>query len=124
MANTPLTNAGVDPYDRSVSRNVVDSADLETKSPNILQQLFERMSPRHCLGSVHGAGTACSTFILEDDAVDFDEVMPPLVRDVLKGGKRRTTALQKLYQMTDRERKQNRYVAAMANNQSGARCPL
>jgi hypothetical protein len=95
----------------STHDNVVESSDIGGKPPNILTQLLERMSPRHCLGSTHGgSSTSCHDFILQDDPVDFDGVMPTILRDVRKDRKLRVDALRKLYQMTDRERKQNRYA--------------
>jgi hypothetical protein len=58
--------------------------------------------------------TACSTcptaFLLEDESDDVSQVVLPLLRDLRKDNKARAVALQKLYQMTDRERQRNRYV--------------
>lgn len=107
-ANSPSSNIIADPFNDLLDGNVVEAADIDQgKSRNFLIQLLDRMSPRNCLAPMNVV--ACH--ILEEDAVDFDDVMPGILRNIRKGGKIKTKALQKLYQMTDRERKQNRYVS-------------
>jgi hypothetical protein len=109
QANSPSSNIVLDTsFDVPADGNVIDSADIDQGKPrNILLQLLDRMSPRNCLGPIGGAAT-CHSLILEDDVIDFDDVMPGIVEDVRSEGKKKMVALHKLYQMTDRERKQNR----------------
>jgi hypothetical protein len=111
QANSPSSNIVLDPFTVPADDNVIDSADIDPEKPrSILLQLLDRMSPRNCLGPIGGAAS-CHSIILEEDAIDFDDVMPGILEDVRSEGKKKTVALQRLYQMTDRERKQNRYVS-------------
>jgi hypothetical protein len=111
QANSPSSNVVLDPFTVPADGNVIDSADIDQGKPrSILLQLLDRMSPRNCLGPGAGAA-ACHSLILEDDAIDFDDIMPGILADVRSESKKRIMGLQKLYQMTDRERKQNRYVS-------------
>jgi hypothetical protein len=111
QANSPSSNVVLDPFTVPADGNVIDSADIDQGKPrNILLQLLDRMSPRNCLGPIGGAA-ACHSLILEDDAIDFDDIMPGMLEEVRSEGKKRMIGLQRLYQMTDRERKQNRYVS-------------
>lgn len=87
--------------------NKVESSDVEDSSGGFFQQFLTRMSPVHCLTP----DTACGgiNIIQDDDAtVDFDKLLPGLVRDLQKGGRPRSNALLRLYRVTDRTLPENR----------------
>ena len=87
----------------------VDSADVENYDGNssILKQLLSRMSPAQCLAPE----TACAGILPQaDDEMNFDKVLPTMVRDLQNGGKARSAALLRLYRATDRAMAINRYV--------------
>ena len=63
------------------------------------------LNPATCLAP----SVVCANIIVDDDdVVDYDVEVKPLLRDLRREGKLRTTALQKLYRMTDKESQKNR----------------
>jgi hypothetical protein len=85
---------------------------------SIFQQLLHSMNPVQCLSPTVIA--RCSNPLADDDddngptskvrpAAYFAKEVPPLLKDLEHEGKLRTTALQKLYRMTDKDNQKNRY---------------
>jgi hypothetical protein len=82
---------------------------------NIFQQLLQSMNPAQCLSPT--IVLRCSNPLADDDDNDksrpasyFAKEVPPLLKDLEHEGKLRTTALQKLYRMTDKDNQKNRCV--------------
>ena len=104
----------VDPMsDSKEDQNIleaVESADVEPEQQSaggaILKKLWESMNPAMCLAPA----TACTHVLLDEEIVEYNNVVPPMLRDMKHAGKSRTTALQKLYRFTDKEHQKNRYV--------------
>ena len=96
----------------------VESQDVDDAPPlSFFQTLLHSMNPAHCLapsGAAGGVVSACTNPLLDEDdddahpAVNFDVVIPPLLKDLQHEGKARTNALQTLYRMTDKENHKNR----------------
>lgn len=85
----------------------VDSEDVPQFPNGLWQQLWSRMNPAVCLAP----DTACTGTVLGDaTAIDLDREVPKLLRDLKQPGNERTEALQRLYKLSDRQRKNNRYV--------------
>ena len=90
-----------------------EADDVTPRKPNFVQQLLQRMSPSHCL-SGGDADTTTGCHVVGDchnplfDDGDVEEIAVSLLKDIQKEGKLRTVALQKLYRLTDRERKHHR----------------
>lgn len=88
----------------------VESADVEPEQQSagggIWKKILDSMNPAVCLAPA----TACSHVLLDDEVIEYNDVVPPMLRDIQHPGKSRTTALQKLYRFTDKEHQKNRYV--------------
>lgn len=80
----------------------IESDAFET--PALWKRLWDSMNPSVCLSPA----MACTHVFLDDDVVDYNSIVPPLLRDLKHPGKPRTAALQRLYRFTDRERHKNR----------------
>jgi len=86
--------------------NAVDSSEVDgSQSNSFVKQLLQRMRPKQCLAP---SVSSCTHPLFEEAGIDFDSEIPPMLKDLRTEGKLRTAALQRLYRMTDRERKQNR----------------
>jgi hypothetical protein len=73
--------------------------------PVFWKTLLQAMNPALCLQPA----TACTHVLLDDeDAVDYLNIVPPILKDMKHTGKLRTTALQKLSRLTDRASYKNR----------------
>lgn len=102
---------------RNGTTNIVaDSIEAEDLSAEkeervgIFRQLLHRMSPAQCLAPSGGASCHNPLF----DEKDVEDIVSTLLLDVKHPGKLRSSALLKLYRLTDRERQENRYVSATA----------
>jgi hypothetical protein len=82
----------------------LESEDVEPNTDGIWKKLWDSMNPSVCLGPA----TACTNVLTDDETIDYNSVVPPMLRDMQHTGKQRTAALEKLYRFTDRERYQNR----------------
>lgn len=81
-----------------------DDVDLHKPQEVFWVTLWNAMNPAMCLAPA----TACTQVLMDDEIVEYNRIMPPILRDMKHPGKARTTALQKLYRFTDRERQKNR----------------
>jgi hypothetical protein len=85
---------------------------------SLFQQLLHSMNPVQCLSPSIGRCSNPLGFDDDDDAnneknrINFEKEVPPLLKDLEHEGKLRTTALQKLYRMTDKDNQKNRCVVA------------
>jgi hypothetical protein len=93
----------------------VDSEDVPQFPNGLWQQLWSRMNPAVCLAP----DTACTGTVLGDaTAIDLDREVPKLLRDLKQPGNERTEALQRLYKLSDRQRKHNRVpIVAVVNSE-------
>lgn len=93
----------------------VDSEDVPQFPNGLWQQLWSRMNPAVCLAP----DTACTGTVLGDaTAIDLDREVPKLLRDLKQPGNERTEALQRLYKLSDRQRKNNRVpIVAVVNSE-------
>lgn len=82
----------------------LESDDVESKQEGMWKKLWDSMNPSVCLTPA----AACTNVLLEDETVDYNGIVPPMLRDIQNPGKQRTAALQQLYRFTDRERQGNR----------------
>ena len=80
----------------------IESDEFET--PALWRRLWDSMNPAVCLSPA----VACTHVFMDDDVVEYNRIVPPLLRDLKQPGKPRTAALQRLYRFTDRERHKNR----------------
>ena len=89
----------------------VESVDVEPEQQSaggvIWKRIMESMNPAVCLAPA----SACTHVLLDDDEIiDYNNLVPPMLRDIKHPGKSRTSALQKLYRFTGKEHQKNRYV--------------
>lgn len=93
----------------------VDSEDVPQFPNGLWQQLWSRMNPAVCLAP----DTACTGTVMGDaTAIDLDREVPKLLRDLKQPGNERTEALQRLYKLSDRQRKHNRVpIVAVVNSE-------
>jgi hypothetical protein len=93
----------------------VDSEDVPQFPNGLWQQLWSRMNPAVCLAP----DTACTGTVMGDaTAIDLDREVPKLLRDLKQPGNERTEALQRLYKLSDRQRKNNRVpIVAVVNSE-------
>ena len=121
--------------DRKSHTNHTGDNDETEGTPNssfpkgLFQQILQSMNPSVCFspgsagarsarGTASGGGTSgggtmtnCTNpFVEETDIVDYDSVVPPLLRDLKSQGKSRTMALQRLFKLTEKENQQHRWV--------------
>lgn len=94
-----------EPEDRDVLEQI-ESDIADPQEPGLLKKLWLSMNPSICLSPT----SACGAVFMDDDIVEYNKTVPPLLRDMKHAGKPRTAALQSLYRFTDRERHKNRYV--------------
>jgi hypothetical protein len=95
-----------------------DISGVESPPVGILKQLLHRMNPAQCLAGVEGGGApSCHNPLF--DAVDVEEIVEHLLHDLKHEGKLRHHAMHKLYRLTDRERKHNRYVRSERKQDRG-----
>ena len=110
-----------DNNDNAVEVEDVLSSEDDRKDPGLLRELLYRMNPTQCLpttqcfsaaaaaAAASAQSSSCHNPFLCDE-VDVEDVTALLLKDIQHEGKSRTVALQKLYRLTDKERKENRYV--------------
>jgi hypothetical protein len=85
---------------------------IAATTTNILRMILDRMNPQTCLQPTADAISSCSGNLPGlSEPRPLDEIVPPLLLD-LHCIKRRSRALHKLYRLTDRNRKYNRYVGS------------
>jgi hypothetical protein len=72
--------------------------------PVFWKTLLQAMNPVVCLQPA----TACTNVLLDDETVEYAQIVPPMLKDMKHTGKLRTAALQKLYRFTDRKSYKNR----------------
>ena len=89
---------------------MLESEDIEAKQDGVWKKLWDSMNPSACLAPA----TACTNVLLDDETVEYNTIVPPMLRDIDHPGKQRTLGLQRLYRFTDRERQKNRYVDCLA----------
>jgi hypothetical protein len=91
--------------------NTIETDDPSREHPqNFFRHLLHRMSPSHCFSGADEEATivsgGCHNPLFSEQ--DIEDIVPSLLRDLRNEGKLRSICLQKLYRLTDRERKQNR----------------
>jgi hypothetical protein len=115
----PNSNPSSNNYDDgNEEEDAIEAEDISVESPpvGILNQLLHRMNPAQCLTG-GGEGTpSCHNPLF--DEVDIEEIVEHLLHDLKHEGKIRHHALHKLYRLTDRERKHNRYVRSERKNEN------
>ena len=80
----------------------VESDEFEPTA--LWKKLWDSMNPAVCLSPT----MACTHVFMDDDIVEYNRIVPPILRDMKHPGKQRTAALQRLYRFTDRDRHKNR----------------
>ena len=87
------------------NQDVLESIESDAfETPALWKRLLDSMNPAACLSPT----MACTHVFLDDDVVEYNRIVPPLLRDLKHPGKPRTAALQRLYRFTDRQRHNNR----------------
>ena len=87
------------------NQDLLESIESDSfEAPALWKRLWDSMNPAVCLSPA----MACTHVFLDDDVVEYNRIVPPLLRDLKHPGKPRTAALQRLYRFTDRERHKNR----------------
>ena len=88
--------------------HAVESDDVEPNSSHnaLWKKVWDSMNPAVCLSPV----TACHGVFMDDEVVDYNRLVPPMLRELKHAGKMRSSALQRLYRFTDRDRHKNRCV--------------
>lgn len=86
-----------------------------TQKASIISRVLSMMNPSVCLS---GEGCSCNLPTVDDDdeIVDYDITIMPIIKDLKNEGKARTFALQRLFQLTDKESQHHRYGVQKDNS--------
>jgi hypothetical protein len=79
--------------------DITEGSEVEDQS-TLLQQVLFRLNPKFCMGE-----EACSAIF---DEKNVGETIQPLLKDLKSEGKSRSVALQHIYHLTNKDRRQNR----------------
>mmetsp|Transcript_8727 Transcript_8727/g.11567 ORF Transcript_8727/g.11567 Transcript_8727/m.11567 type:complete len:382 (-) Transcript_8727:252-1397(-) len=94
-----------DDFTRAADKNQ-NSSNPAGGFSSLFRQVLQSMNPAVCISG--GGGGCINPLVDDDEGIDYDYTIIPIIKNLRKEGKSRTIALQRLFKLTDKESQQHR----------------